>query len=68
MSIIKIVIILLLFAIITSMGVALFYLVKDKDKNKRVVKALTVRIVLSVATFIILVLAYMAGLLSPNIP
>lgn len=66
MSIIKIVIILLLLTIVISLTAALFYLVKDKGKSKRVIRALTVRIALSVTAFLILIFAYMAGFISPN--
>lgn len=66
MSIVKIIIIVLLIAIVISMASSLFYLVKDKSGGKRVVKALTLRIALSITAFIVLMVAYAAGLVSPN--
>ncbi len=66
MSTLKIVIVLFLLAIIGSLAVALFYLVTSKGKSKRMAKALTVRITLSVIVFIILMAAYASGLISPN--
>jgi hypothetical protein len=44
----KIVILLFLLVIVGSLGSALFYLVRDKGTSTRTVKALTVRVALSV--------------------
>lgn len=62
----KIIVILFLFAIIGSLGSGLYYLVKDKGSSDRTVRALTVRISLSVLLFILLMLAYATGLLQPH--
>ncbi|HEU4853808.1 MAG TPA: twin transmembrane helix small protein [Nitrosospira sp.] len=50
----KIVIVLLLFLIFASLGSALYYLVKDKGNDTRVVKSLTLRIGLSLFLFTLL--------------
>lgn len=63
---IKVLIILVLLAIIVSLGSGLFYLVKDERDSKRMVRALTVRIVLSVALFVLLLIAWYTGLIQPN--
>ncbi|BBA36498.1 uncharacterized conserved protein [Methylocaldum marinum] len=62
----KVLIILLLLIIIGSLGTALVYLVKDRTRSPRTVKALTIRIGLSIALFILLLLAYSFGLLQPH--
>jgi len=62
----KIIVVLFLFAIIASLGSGLFYLVKDKGSSNRTVRALTVRISLSVLLFMLLMLGYLTGLLQPH--
>jgi hypothetical protein len=59
----KIVIILFLLVIVGSLGSALFYLVRDKGGSMRTVKALTIRVGLSVALFVLLMLGYYFGLI-----
>ncbi len=62
----KIIIVLFLLLIIGSLFSGLFYLVKDKGTSERTVRALTVRISLSVLLFILLMLGYATGLLQPH--
>ncbi|HID49337.1 MAG TPA: twin transmembrane helix small protein [Chromatiales bacterium] len=62
----KILILVMLLAIVASMAVALFGLTKHDPDSTRTVKALTVRIVLSIVLLILIVLGYWAGLISPN--
>lgn len=62
----KIIIVLFLFIIIGSLFSGLFYLIRDKGSSERTVKALTVRISLSVLLFILLMLGYATGLLQPH--
>jgi uncharacterized membrane-anchored protein len=62
----KIIVVLFLFAIIGSLGSGLYYLVRDKGSSDRTVRALTVRISLSVLLFILLMVAYATGLLQPH--
>ena len=59
----KIVILLFLLVIVGSLGSALFYLVRDKGTSTRTVKALTVRVSLSVTLFVLLMLGYYFGLI-----
>jgi hypothetical protein len=59
----KIIIILFLLVIVGSLGSALFYLVRDKGGSTRTVKALTIRIGLSVTLFVLLMLGYYFGLI-----
>ena len=49
--------------IVGSMGSALFFLVRDKGQSDRTLKALTVRIALSVLLFALLMLGYWLGLI-----
>lgn len=60
----KIIVILFLLAILGSLGSALYYLVKDRGESTRTVKALTVRIAVSAALFLLI----MAGLYFGFIP
>ncbi|MEW6038477.1 MAG: twin transmembrane helix small protein [Pseudomonadota bacterium] len=63
----KILIVLVLVVIVASLGSALFYLVKDGDRRSpRTARALTLRIGLSIALFIALLLGYALGLLHPH--
>ena len=63
---IKVLIVGCLLGIITSLGTGLFHLVSDKGNSKRMVNALTVRIVLSVALFVLLFIAWKQGLIQPH--
>jgi hypothetical protein len=62
----KIIIVLFLLLIVGSLFSGLFYLVKDKGSSDRAVKALTVRISLSVLLFILLMIGYATGVLQPH--
>lgn len=57
----RIVVYLFIAFIIFSLGSALYYLVKDKGQSDRTVKALTVRISLSIFLFIMLMASYYFG-------
>ncbi len=63
---IKILIVACLLAIIASLGTGMFHLVKDKGDSKRMANALTVRIALSVALFVLLFIAWKQGLIQPH--
>jgi succinate dehydrogenase/fumarate reductase cytochrome b subunit len=68
MSLIKILIVIVLIAIILSLGSGLFHLVNDKGDSKKMVRALTVRVALSVALFILLFIAWQQGIIEPHGP
>ncbi|MBD9363216.1 twin transmembrane helix small protein [Methylomonas fluvii] len=55
-------------AIVISLGSALFHIVKHKEDSDsaKTAKALTVRIGLSLALFILLFIAYASGLIQPH--
>ena len=63
---IKILIVACLLGIIASLGAGMFHLVKDKGDSKRMANALTIRIALSVALFILLFIAWKQGLIQPH--
>ena len=62
----KILVVLLLFTIIASLFSGLFYLIRDKGASDRTVRALTVRISLSLLLFVLLMIGYATGLLQPH--
>jgi hypothetical protein len=62
----KIIIVLFLLLIVGSLFSGLFYLVRDKGSSDRTVRALTVRISLSVLLFILLMIGYATGVLQPH--
>jgi len=64
----KIPVVLILGFIVFSLGQGMYYLAKDDgDVDKtRVVRALTVRIVLSLTLFLLLILGYFLGFLQPH--
>lgn len=59
----KIIVLLFILVILGSLGSALFYLVKDRGQSDRTVKALTVRIAVSVALFVALMAGFYFGLI-----
>ena len=61
MSRISIVVFLLL--ILGSLASALYYLVKDKGNSDRTVKALTIRVSLSVTLFLLLMAGFYFGII-----
>jgi len=66
MDIIRILIFIVLAAIVVSLGTALFHLSSGKQDSKKMVRALTVRIALSLALFFLIMLAWWFGLITPN--
>ena len=63
---IKYLIVLVLFAIVASLGASMYYMLYDRGESKRMVNSLTVRISLSVALFALLFLAWYFGLIQPH--
>lgn len=66
MPLIKILVLACLIAIVISLGSSLYYLVNDKGESKKMVKALTIRVALSVALFILLLIAWSQGMIEPH--
>ena len=63
---IKLLVILVLAAIVVSLGVALFQLASGRGNSDHMLRSLTVRIGLSVALFVLLMVAWRLGLISPH--
>ncbi|MCU0896880.1 MAG: twin transmembrane helix small protein [Burkholderiales bacterium] len=59
----RIVIVLFVALILLSLGSALVYLIRDKGGSNRAVKALTIRVGLSIALFLFLMAGYYFGFL-----
>jgi hypothetical protein len=63
---IKLLVVLVLAAIVVSLGVALYQLVNGRGNSGGMLRSLTVRIGLSVALFVLLMIAWRLGLISPH--
>ena len=66
MLIVKIIIVVLLGLVVLSLGAGMFSLVKDGGDSNRTVKFLTIRIALSIATFLFIALSYYMGWIQPH--
>ncbi len=62
----KILVLLILLAILGSLGQALFFLVRDQGHSDRTVRALTWRIGLSLLLFFCLMASYWLGWIPPQ--
>jgi succinate dehydrogenase hydrophobic anchor subunit len=63
----RIVVILFVIFILASLGSGLYYLVKDRSTTQRTAKALTVRIVLSLILFALLMLGLRFGFITTRL-
>jgi len=63
----KIIAVLLLVAMIVSLFMGMYYLVKDRGSTNRTLKALTWRISIWVVLFILLAVAAYTGFLEPSV-
>ena len=52
--------------ILSSLGAALFFLMRDKGRSNRTVNALALRVGLSIVLFICLLVAYQLGWIAPT--
>ncbi len=57
----------MLVLILLSLGSALFYMVKDRGQSMRTVKALALRVGLSITLFLILMASYYFGFITDRI-
>jgi hypothetical protein len=62
----KLLIVIVLLGIVFSLGSALFHLVHDRTGSKKMVRALTIRVGLSVALFVLLFIAWSTGMIQPH--
>ncbi|WP_163836191.1 twin transmembrane helix small protein [Spartinivicinus ruber] len=65
---IKITILILLFAVVSSLVAGFYFLIHDESKTGRLVKSLTLRVSLTVMIIILLIYGYYSGELAPNTP
>lgn len=63
---IKFLVLVLLAAVVVSLFSGLFFLNRDQGNSSRMVRALTVRITLSVLLFIVLLVAWWTGAIQPH--
>jgi hypothetical protein len=62
----RIIAMLFIVFILASLASALYYLIKDKGRSDRTVKMLTVRVVLSLTLFLLLMGGYYFGVIPQN--
>jgi heme/copper-type cytochrome/quinol oxidase subunit 4 len=62
----KILILVLLLAVVVSLFSGLYFVYKDKGNSNRAVISLTIRIVLSLVVFVILIGSYWFGWIGPQ--
>lgn len=60
------IIILVLIAILGSLFSGMYFMIRDRGRSTRSVKALSIRIGLSLLLFALLVIAYLTGIIQPN--
>ncbi|HEY3486894.1 MAG TPA: twin transmembrane helix small protein [Gammaproteobacteria bacterium] len=63
---VKIIVIVVFLLILFNLASALFFMLKDGGKGNRVARSLSWRIGLSVAAFILLLIAFGLGLIEPH--
>lgn len=63
----KIIVLLFVVFILASLFSALYFLIKDKGRSERMVRALTVRVVLSIALFALLMLGFRFGFITTHL-
>jgi succinate dehydrogenase/fumarate reductase cytochrome b subunit len=62
----KLIIVAFLVVIVYNLGAGLYYMLSDKSKTDRTVKALTRRIALSVALILLIILGIFTGVIKPH--
>ena len=60
----RIVVLVMIGLILFSLGSALVFLIRDKGQSTRTVKALAVRVALSLALFLLLMIGYKLGFIT----
>ncbi len=66
MEIKHIIISLFFISIVYSLGSALYYMMKDQGGSRRMVKALTMRIGVSILLFIFIIISFWMGWIKPT--
>ncbi|MGB6452579.1 MAG: twin transmembrane helix small protein [Steroidobacteraceae bacterium] len=65
-SLLHLVILLMLLAIVVSLGTALYHLARGQGDSRKMVRALSIRVGLSLALFFLLMIAWYFGLIVPH--
>jgi hypothetical protein len=65
-DVIRVLVILLLIGIVGSLGAALYQLYSSQGDSTKMVRALAVRVALSLALFLLLMIGWWAGLITPR--
>jgi hypothetical protein len=63
---VKIIIVVLLGLIVLSLGASMFSMIKDRENSNRTVSLLTIRIALSIVTFIFIAISFYMGWIQPH--
>ena len=66
MLIVKVIIAILLGLILLSLVASMFSFIKDQENSNRTVKMLTIRIALSIVTFIFIFISFYMGWIEPH--
>ncbi len=66
MELFQILVVCVLVGIVASLGNALFHLSSGKGDSRKMVRALTIRVGLSVGLFLVLIGAWAMGIISPH--
>ena len=63
---VKIIIAVLLGLIVLSLAASMFSMIKDRENSNRTVSLLTIRIALSIVTFIFIAISFYMGWIQPH--
>jgi len=63
---IRFLVIAALIAIVASLGTALYHLASGRGDSRKMVRALAIRVALSIALFVLLIIAWRSGLIAPH--
>jgi hypothetical protein len=66
MGLVRIAVFVVLAGIIASLGVALYHLASNRGSSDKLLRSLTIRVVLSVLLFLLLMIAWRVGLIRPH--
>lgn len=62
----RLIIVVVLIAILASLFSGMYFMLHDRSRSTRNVKALSIRIGLSLLLFALLIVAYLTGIIKPN--
>ena len=62
----RLIIVVVLIGILASLFSGMYFMLHDRGRSTRNVKALSIRIGLSLLLFALLIVAYLAGIIQPN--